>query len=63
VMEPTVPAGVVNVGGDWIYEEYARNNGIGSVGLDAPRAASSAAVPQVPPPAEERNRILDLFRN
>jgi len=63
VMEPTVPAGVVNVGGEWFYEEYARNNGIPSVGVDAPRAASSAAVPQAPPPAEERNRILDLFRN
>jgi penicillin-binding protein 1A len=63
IAEPTVPAGVVNVGGEWFYEEYARNSGIPSVGLDAPRSASSATVPQAPPPAEERNRILDLFRN
>ena len=63
VMEPTVPAGVVNVGGEWFYEEYARNSGVPSVGLDAPRPAASATVPQAPPPAEERNRILDLFRN
>lgn len=63
VMEPTVPAGVVNVGGEWFYEEYARNSGVPSVGLDAPRAAASSTIPQAPPPAEERNRILDLFRN
>ena len=63
IAEPTVPAGVVNVGGEWFYEEYARNSGIPSVGLDAPRSAASATIPQAPPPAEERNRILDLFRN
>jgi penicillin-binding protein 1A len=63
VMESTVPAGVVNVGGEWFYEEYARNSGVPSVGLEAPRAAASSTVPQAPPPAEERNRILDLFRN
>ena len=62
VMEPTVPAGVVNVGGEWFYDEYARNSGIPSVGLDD-RSASPAVAPQAPPPTEERNRILDLFRN
>lgn len=63
VMEPTVPPGVVNVGGEWFYEEYARNAGVASVGLDDRSVASPATVPQAPPPAEERNRILDLFRN
>jgi penicillin-binding protein 1A len=62
VMEPTVPAGVVNVGGEWFYDEYARNSGIPSVGLDD-RSTSPAVAPQAPPPTEERNRILDLFRN
>ena len=62
IMEPTVPAGVVNVGGEWFYDEYARNSGIPSVGLDD-RSASPAVAPQAPPPTEERNRILDLFRN
>lgn len=62
VMETAVPPGVVNVGGEWFYEEYARNGGVGSVGLDE-RAPSSAVTPTTPPPAEERNRILDLFRN
>ena len=64
VMEPTVPPGVVNVGGEWFYEEYARNAGVASVGLDDRSAAlPSGTAPQAPPPAEERNRILDLFRN
>lgn len=64
VMEPTVPPGVVNVGGEWFYEEYARNAGVASVGLEDRSAAPSAATaPHAPPPAEERNRILDLFRN
>ncbi|MBU0889570.1 MAG: penicillin-binding protein 1A [Gammaproteobacteria bacterium] len=62
VMETPVPPGVVNVGGEWFYDEYARNGGIGSVGLDD-RSASSAVAPTAPPPAEERSRILDLFRN
>ncbi|HVL44622.1 MAG TPA: penicillin-binding protein, partial [Acidovorax sp.] len=62
VMEPTVPPGVVNVGGEWFYEEYARNAGVSSVGVED-RSASSAVVPKAPPPSEERSRILDLFRN
>jgi len=63
VMEATVPPGVVNVGGEWFYEEYARNAGVSSVGLEDRSGASPATAPQTPPPAEERNRILDLFRN
>ncbi|PVY91997.1 penicillin-binding protein 1A [Acidovorax sp. 99] len=62
VMEPTVPPGVVNVGGEWFYDEYARNAGVSSVGVDD-RSASPAVAPQAPPPSEERSRILDLFRN
>ena len=62
VMEPTVPPGVVNVGGEWFYEEYARNAGVSSVGMED-RSTGSAGAPQAPPPSEERSRILDLFRN
>ncbi len=63
VMETPVPLGVVNVGGEWFYEEYARNAGVASVGLDDRTTAPSAVSPSAPPPSEERNRILDLFRN
>ena len=63
VMEATVPPGVVNVGGEWFYEEYARNAGVSSVGLEDRTGSSPATAPHAPPPTEERNRILDLFRN
>jgi penicillin-binding protein 1A len=60
VSEPPLPGGVVNVGGDWVYEEYARGGGISSLGSGS---ESSGKNSQAMPPAEERNRILDLFRN
>lgn len=63
VMEPTVPSGVINSGGEWFYEEYGRSGGVSSMGLDDRSASSPAVTPQAPPPTEERNRILDLFRN
>ena len=63
VMEPSVPAGVVNIGGEWFYEEFSRNAGVASLGLqDAPAAPASVQPGEAPAP-EERRRILDLFRN
>lgn len=63
VTEPKVPAGVVNVGGDWFYEEYARS-GVPSLGLeDKGSSTTPLAAPPQQPAAEERNRILDLFKN
>ena len=59
----TPPAGVVNNGGEWFYEEYARSSGVSSLGLETPLPANGTPGPVAPPPAEERNRILDLFRN
>ena len=58
VSEPAVPDGVVMSGGDWTYQEYAGGAGVTSLGTGAEPAAGS-----VLSPAEERNRILDLFRN
>ncbi|QIL73430.1 penicillin-binding protein 1A [Diaphorobacter sp. HDW4B] len=63
VSEPTVPPGVVNVGGEWYYEEYARSGGVSSLGVDNSSAGASSTAPSAPPPSEERNKILDLFRN
>jgi penicillin-binding protein 1A len=60
VAEPSVPEGLVNVGGDWMYEEYAKGGGVSSLGLGTDATGKNTA-PM--PPAEERNRILDLFRN
>ncbi|MCW7539063.1 penicillin-binding protein 1A [Aquabacterium sp. A7-Y] len=56
VQEPTPPEGLVNLGGEWFYDEFTRGAGVSSLGLDdrppSPPAASE----------EERRSILDLFR-
>lgn len=46
VMEPAAPEGVVNVGGEWYYEEYARGRGVSSLGLDP--GTDPGAKPQDP---------------
>ena len=54
VMEPSAPEGVVNVGGEWYYEEYARGGGVGSLGVATPAndngtgTAAPAAGPGAP---------------
>ena len=55
VAEPTAPEGIVRIGNDWIYEEYASGAGVVSLGLDEKAPA--------PPTETERKGILDLFRN
>jgi len=62
VVEPTVPEGVTNIGGEWFYTEYGRTTGVSSLGLDD-KAVPGGAAPTPPPAADERNRILDLFKN
>ena len=60
VVQPAVPEGVVQHSGEWFYTEYAQGAGIRSLVLEADTA--EAGVLTVPP-AEEKRRILDLFRN
>jgi penicillin-binding protein 1A len=36
VSVPTAPSGVVNVGGEWYYDEYAPGSGVSSLGLNTP---------------------------
>jgi penicillin-binding protein 1A len=56
VMEPAAPEGVVHVGGEWYYDEFAKGAGVSNLGLDdKPEAAAL-------PPADEKKRILDLFK-
>jgi penicillin-binding protein 1A len=47
VMEPSAPEGVVNVGGEWYYEEYARGSGVGALGMEqaAPSPDGAPASP------------------
>ena len=64
VTQYAAPEGVVNTGGEWFYEEYSRGAGVASLGLgDKQGTGGSAPEVQALPPADERNRILDLFRN
>ena len=69
VSEYPVPAGVVNVGGEWFYEEFAHGNSVTSLGLDDKGGSAGTAppgtTPAAPAPAapDERSKILDMFRN
>ena len=71
VKEMAVPEGLLNVGGEWYYEEYARGAGVRSLGLrDRARPSvdtTSQPPPDMPisvlPPSDEKQRILDLFNN
>ncbi len=55
IKEAEPPDGVLNIGGDWVYEEYAHGQGVSSLGLEEKAPTS--------PTEEERKGILDLFRN
>jgi penicillin-binding protein 1A len=55
IEEPSVPEGVVYVGGEWYFEEFAHGAGVTAIGLED-------AVPPPMPTADERSSILDLFR-
>jgi penicillin-binding protein 1A len=72
VVEPTVPEGVVNIGGEWYYEEYSRGSGVSSLGLgdrlpDSPVSPTDPANPGAPADnagnADDKKSILDLFKN
>ncbi len=66
VAEVAAPEGVVNSGGEWFYDEYAHGSGVSNLGLEdrgAKGSASAASGTQELPPADERKRILDLFKN
>jgi len=60
VTEPDVPAGVVNIDGEWFYDEYTNTTGITTLGVE-----SEGIAPQVIPMPyeEEKKKILDLFKN
>ena len=63
VMEPTPPEGVINSGGEWFYDEYVKGAGISSLGLNDKAAGDASPDVQALPPADEKKKILDLFKN
>lgn len=56
VAEIEPPEGLIQVGSDWVFDEYAGNRGV---------TALSAEDDKAPPPAsaDEKKSILDLFKN
>jgi penicillin-binding protein 1A len=58
VSEQTAPEGIVHLGGEWYYDEFARGGGVSGLGLD-----EKPEVPQALPAAEEKKKIMDLFKN
>ena len=76
VTEVAPTSGVVNLGGEWYYEEYSKGAGVRSLGMRDAQAKPTVPVDnteQTPtdgstpisvlPPSEEKKRILDLFNN
>ena len=63
VMEPSAPEGVVNSGGEWFYNEYVKGAGVSSVGLDDKEGTPANPGVLTLPPADEKKKIMDLFRN
>ena len=62
VSEPSAPEGVLNIGGEWFYDEYAKGAGVNSLGLGDP-LPEGAGKPGGASNTEEKKSILDLFRN
>jgi penicillin-binding protein 1A len=54
VEEPSAPEGLINLGGEWYYEEFTHGNGVSSLGLEDKLPAA--------PTEEEKKSILDLFK-
>ena len=60
---------MVNLNGEWYYQEYAQGAGVSSVGMQDAGTGQPSSPPaagngiEVLPPTEERKRILDLFKN
>ncbi|MDE2401495.1 MAG: penicillin-binding protein 1A [Burkholderiales bacterium] len=59
VQEPAPPEGVVNVGGEWFYEEYTSGTGVREL-TPEPEDTTPAAPDTT---SEEKKSILDLFGN
>lgn len=59
VSEPSAPEGVVRLDNEWFYEEFTPGAGVSSLGMsDKPDVPGDA-----PAAADEKKKILDLFKN
>jgi len=56
VADAIAPEGVLFINGDWYFEEYAKSGGVTTLGVGNDKSAAQ-------PEADERKKIMDLFRN
>lgn len=63
VMEPPVPEGVAQVGGEWYFSEFASGNSVRQLGSADDSNAGPMDGGTPPTSNDERKGILDLFRN
>jgi penicillin-binding protein 1A len=63
VAEYPVPEGVVNIDGEWFFNEYTKTTGIATLGMEGSGKPREEA-PVIPMPvADEKKKILELFKN
>ncbi|MDI1258477.1 penicillin-binding protein 1A [Aquabacterium sp.] len=60
VEEPSQPDGMVNIGGEWFYEEYTSGTGVRELAAEPEDLAPAAPEPTSP---DEKKDILDMFGN
>ena len=58
ISEPTAPEGVTRINGEWFFEEFTKGAGI--TGLSSSDKGEGA---DAPTSADEKRKILDLFKN
>ena len=56
IADAIAPEGVLFINGDWYFEEYAKSGGVTTLGVGNDKGAAQ-------PEADERKKIMDLFRN
>ena len=55
------PEGIIHSGSEWYFAEYAPGAGVSSLGLQDGAEATPQVMPV--PAADEKKKILDLFKN
>ncbi len=63
VQEPTAPEGLVQAGGEWYYSEHGSSGGVRNLGGTSAAGKTEGEGSTALPKADERSRIIDLFRN
>ena len=60
VAETQAPEGVVHAGGEWYFEEFAKGEGVSTLGTDTHKAEGETTPAAT---ADDKKKILDLFKN